>query len=1501
LASQSYHDPRLWERLGLTDDAAQVRVFLSETSVFANGDLTADAVSTQSIDAVVLAGSVALSGGGTTGVAVSGAGVFTQNKIHTDVQASITGDGTNGIHADNISLLAQDASGISATAGAASLAGSAGGTAGVSVSIGIAVALNEIGNTVDAFLRDADLVEAAGDVTIKALVLPAPLEAATYTSASGTQTLSPGDTVQLADDYANGGQGGRIYRYRGFVPDYTTATDFVSSQGEQSLVSGNTVKRTSTGAIYVYVGDNNAALNLTTTDYGDDDLWELADVQLHAGNTVQVGSSVYRYNGEDDTLNFGTENFSSAPWQLVNPDQRNLGITDFADSKLWELADGTITTRAVAASLAAGFGGTAGIAVSGAGAVAINEILTKANASIMNSSIVAAENVDLDAENSAAITAIVAAASVALGAGGTAGVGVSIGVSIAENMIGWEDGERAPAEVRAFVQDSSIDASGSLTIDANADEKIDALILAGSAAVAAGGTAGVGVSGAGVWANNRIATLVKAFIDGDDDDNTGVGAAAGITADEVALHAVDTSSIHALAGAASISAAFGGTAGVGVSVGVALAQNHISNEVEASIARADDTLQTTGISTPGNVVLEARTLADIDAITAAASVALGAAGTAGIAVSGAGALAKNIILTRTNAFVAEDSVVDSAGAVDLDAFSDSDIDAIVVSVSGAVGIGGTVGIGASVGFALARNFIGWDPGAAFSDYNSDQEIRTLRTGTRVQVRGGVRDGDVYQYIGPTVDVYDFTSGDGSRILQNDDDHQTRVKVGSDIYVWEGTDGASRNLGTEDYDGPDDDGDGRGDGNDNWRLERVSYLAGEDFGDVDLWKLVLPEDLEDASQVQAYIADSQVTAAGDLTLDAESKGTLDATTLAGSVAIGGGGVVGVALSGAGVGVENRVRTWVKSFIDGASLIEAEDIRLTAKDNSRITADAAAASLAGSAAGTVGVSISVGIAVAFNEVSNVVSAYIANSDPVTARGDIFIDARTLGGTTPAPTYTSSSGTRALTAGDTVQPAASYGNGGQGGRVYRYRGFTADFSSAAGTVADPEQELDNGDTVQVAFGHTAGGIAGGIYRWNGDDETKVDLRTQNYSTGHWVPVSPNTRNLGTEDYSDSEYWELADGTITARVGAASLAASFAGVFGGAVSGAGAVATNVIASETSALIDSSNVEQAGLIQLDAYDTSNIVATVVAASVAIGGGGVVGAGISIGASVARNLIGYDQDGRKKNAGVWARVLDSSLDASGDLTLTARADESIDAVVLAGSAAVAGAGLVGVAGSGAGVSAVNRIANDVVAAIDGDGDQGISAASVSLLADDTSAIHALGGAASIAFSFGFAGRIALGRRGAGREHDWQSGASLDQQRGRPGRHGRRHQRDGQRVESDRRRDVRRLGCGQHQHRRLDQRRRGFGGQHDYDDDYRLDRKLECRERGGAGDRFGRRHGDDRSGNRLALDCRRAGQRCGRALAGRQPGGEHGQRLHHRIVGDGDRRRHFGHRELESDD
>ena len=65
-------------------------------------------VSKPLIDAAVLAGSMALAGGGTTGVGVSGAGVFAENKVSTHIKTYIDGDGTGGISADTITMKAVD-------------------------------------------------------------------------------------------------------------------------------------------------------------------------------------------------------------------------------------------------------------------------------------------------------------------------------------------------------------------------------------------------------------------------------------------------------------------------------------------------------------------------------------------------------------------------------------------------------------------------------------------------------------------------------------------------------------------------------------------------------------------------------------------------------------------------------------------------------------------------------------------------------------------------------------------------------------------------------------------------------------------------------------------------------------------------------------------------------------------------------------------------------------------------------------------------------------------------------------------------------------------------------------------------------------------------------------------------------------------------------------------------------------------------------------------------
>ena len=109
-------------------------------------------------------------------------------------------------------------------------------------------------------------------------------------------------------------------------------------------------------------------------------------------------------------------------------------------------------------------------------------------------------------------------------------------------------------------------------------------------------------------------------------------------------------------------------------------------------------------------------------------------------------------------------------------------------------------------------------------------------------------------------------------------------------------------------------------------------------------------------------------------------------------------------------------------------------------------------------------------------------------------------------------------------------------------------------------------------------------------------------------------------------------------------------------------------------------------------------------------------------------------------AEVQARGLNSSIHARDAITLKAEADQTINSLVFAGAMAVAGGGAAGVGVGGAGVSADNRIATLVTAAIDGDGaataTDGISAGSISITATDASMINAVAAAASIAAGVG---------------------------------------------------------------------------------------------------------------------------------------------------------------------
>ena len=410
--------------MNLDSSPAEAEAWIENSSIYAAGDVTIDAISDQEIDAIVFAGAVALAGGLQAGVGVSGAGVYTENRVETHISAYIDGDGASGITASSISLNADDTSTITADAGAASLAAAFGLTAGVAVSVGIALATNQIDNEISAYITNAD----------------------------------------------------------------------------QSV-------KTTTGGI-----------------------------SIDASETA------------------------------------------------------TIDALSLAASIALGAGSTAGIAVSGAGAWARNVILSDINAYISNSEIDSHTYVDIDATNEAAIDATIVAASVAVAGGSTAGVGVSIGISIAENRIGATDD---PAEVRAWIKNSAVNAqTGALSLNADGRQSVEALVFAGSVALAFAGTAAIGASGAGVGATNLIAADIHAFIE--DDDNNNTTTVTGIHATSIEVKADDQSTIHAGAAAASVAFALGGPVGVGFSIGVSLARNEIRNDVAAWIADAANVEARTG-------------------------------------------------------------------------------------------------------------------------------------------------------------------------------------------------------------------------------------------------------------------------------------------------------------------------------------------------------------------------------------------------------------------------------------------------------------------------------------------------------------------------------------------------------------------------------------------------------------------------------------------------------------------------------------------------------------------------------------------------------------------------------------------------------------------------------------------------------------------------------------------------------------------------------------------
>ncbi len=272
-------------------------------------------------------------------------------------------------------------------------------------------------------------------------------------------------------------------------------------------------------------------------------------------------------------------------------------VTGAAQVAAAENASISATTAAAAVSVAVG-GGPNGVAVGGGGAIALNVIGVDTTADITGSQLVEVGDVIVTAIDSSSINAQVLAVAASVAVGDTAGVGVALGVSVADNQIDGVSGSQGA--LTADIADSGVDSSGDVEVDAYSTQTIIADTLAGAVAIGGGGETGVAVAGAGVYVANLISLAITADIDG--------GNSADITAASVSVNAYDASEIDSIDGAAAVSASFGGEAGVSVSIGLSIAQNTIDDPVSAYIQNVAS-LNATSVSTsedrtlnPGDIV-----------------------------------------------------------------------------------------------------------------------------------------------------------------------------------------------------------------------------------------------------------------------------------------------------------------------------------------------------------------------------------------------------------------------------------------------------------------------------------------------------------------------------------------------------------------------------------------------------------------------------------------------------------------------------------------------------------------------------------------------------------------------------------------------------------------------------------------------------------------------------------------------------------------------------------
>ncbi|MGB7964549.1 MAG: hypothetical protein WCF12_16525, partial [Propionicimonas sp.] len=868
----------------------------------------------------------------------------------------------------------------------------------------------------------------------------------------------------------------------------------------------------------------------------------------------------------------------------------------------------------------------------------------------------------------------------------------------------------------------------------------------------------------GWWKLVLLAQLIPQGLDFDKSDAYAVGGlvvmndvrsgavasidTANVTAASVTVRALEQAFLRAVSDASIISSgggSFASSSGDSIAVGGVIATNIVLSEARATIV--DST-----VTTDADVLVEARNLSQLDARTANLTQSAGKTVGVTLAFNSIGWKSQNILFNAVDAILGDplisdafgnqdpalvegritDSTVDAGGDVSVIGVNEAVINAESTNDTSMICIMVTGSSGWSVGLLIAKNMVNVKTSA--TNEQTGPTRGTLKAGGAVtvsteeaaeiyadtfmrQLTQVINDFGLSAYAGlisAALQDYAYTTNSGTRKLYHGD--LVRVADGS-VYTWLGADGASRNLGTEDYSST------------SWLkvyLDEAltfmstysAYWGGFLSGGVDgqgVGLVFVSNDVRGG--VRSEITNLTVTGPAGVSVTALETATIRANDLS--------SVVVEATSGWALNImaaTNLVLSGAAASVTNSALTAASGgVLVSAQNTSTITAEITSRTQAANTG--------VGITIAFNSIGwdsqNILfnfadallglgigeenpatSAATVTGSTVSAADGIAIKAETAAAITshvkssvltvavttlpkpPEPPKTDEEKKPADKPADTPEkpPEPSALKSIAVGAVIAMNKVStvtqALLTDGPSIVAGGDVTVAAADSATITSTVSAPAIAVSVNLGTNPSQDKGavavtvalsvsrnDIRT---ATEAAITNVPLVRSGGSVRVTAAESSAI-DATSTAS--AIALSAS---VSGGATSfsGGGATAVNLIAGHTIANVANSQVTAGwgattGSIEITTTNSSTITAVIAAisAALALAPDGSQKA-VAIGVSIARNLIGWAEWGGADPIAVKAQAVNADLRAATGITVSASSTSVIDAFVLAASVAI---------------------------------------------------------------------------------------------------------------------------------------------------------------------------------------------------------------------------------------